>query len=159
MRIHAVAGLHRRLYTSEDVQAVRIDTYLNSLIEDIRTSMTANGQAHRIVLNSDVLDVGPDTAVSIGVVVSELITNALKYAYPDRIDGEVRISFKADANASRLVVEDDGVGGAEILQPKGTGLGTRVIKAMLQKIGGEVTRDANHRGTRVIVTFKSAPRF
>lgn len=89
-----------------------------------------------------------DKAVSVGVIVNELITNACKYAYAPKSAGTVRIGLKREAaGALLLVVEDDGpgLGGAE---PKGTGLGARLVKAMADSLGSAVVYDPDHAGVR-----------
>ena len=83
-------------------------------------------------------ELNTDASVNLGVIVTEWVTNAFKYAYPDRT-GEVRVQLKwlPDGRAE-LVVEDDGVGRGEAGAPKGTGLGTRIVNAMARTIGAEV---------------------
>ena len=90
-----------------------------------------------------------DRAVSLGVIVTELVTNACKYAYPDG-GGEVRVALRQEGDdAFRLSVEDDGCGMSADPTPRGTGLGTRLIRAMAQSLRSTVEYDPGHAGTRV----------
>jgi two-component sensor histidine kinase len=83
-----------------------------------------------------------------------LITNALKYAYPDDPDGEIRVRLRRkDGGRLLLAVEDDGVGWAGVGQPKGTGIGSRVINAMATNLQSAVSYDHVHKGTRVTLEF------
>lgn len=152
-RVMAVAQVHRRLYTSDDVQTVAIDLYLEALVEDLRRS-AEGGALAQLSLHADPIAVTPDHAVAIGMIVNELVTNALKYAYPGG-KGAIRVALTSDdANHGILIVEDDGVGIAPKGGPKSTGLGQRIVRAMAEKIRAQIEQDRSHRGTRFIVTFE-----
>jgi two-component sensor histidine kinase len=158
-RVMAVAQVHRRLYTSEDVKTVAIDQYLEALIEDLRNS--TNGDAFaQLSLAADPVETDPDHAVAIGVSVNELVINALKYAYPGS-KGPIRVGLMARNEGSNAVVsvENDGVGFAPSA-PVGTGLGQRIVKAMADKLGARISHDRLHGGTRIEIAFalKSSPQ-
>lgn len=154
-RILAIAGIHRRLYTSDDVRIVQLGDYLRSLIEDLENSMKTIGHGARVKLEVENLPLSTDKAVSIGVLLTELVTNAFKYAYPGQTDGEVRIRFRPlDDGRAELVVEDDGIGWNGEGEIKGTGLGSRIVKAMASNLGGGVVYDTREPGTRVSLTFE-----
>jgi len=151
-RVMAVAQVHRRLYTSDDVQAVAIDLYLEALVEDLRRS-AEGGVLAQLSLKAEPIAATPDHAVAIGMIVNELVTNALKYAYPDG-KGAIRVALRKDGvSRGVLTVEDDGVGIAPKNGPKSTGLGQRIVRAMAEKIKAQIEQDRGHRGTRFVVTF------
>jgi two-component sensor histidine kinase len=133
-RIGAIAGVHRSLYTSGDVRSVDVNTYLASLVKELAVS-TAEKCAVRFLGASAPVHLSTDRAVSLGVIVTELVTNACKYAYGDEDCGEVRVVI-ANSGDSNLVVrvEDDGVGWLGEGPIRGTGIGTRVIRAMSQTL-------------------------
>jgi len=152
-RILAIAGIHRRLYTSDDVRFVGIDAYLASLIEDLDAAMRASGREHPIRLDADPIQVPTDKAVSLGMIVTELVTNAYKYAYPPGRRGDIRVRIKRDGDSVCLVVGDDGVGCKETGTPRGTGLGTRIVTAMASSLRSTVITNPDHAGTSVSLRF------
>ena len=155
-RIAAIAGIHRRLYTSADVRVVEMDAYIESLASELRVALDSMTKRHEIHLDvKSGVRVPTDKAVSVGVLINELVTNAYKYAYPSDVVGDIRVSLAANGeNNYRLVVEDDGIGWRGIGDPKGTGTGSRIIHAMALGLGSQVAYDPSHTGTRVIVDFE-----
>ena len=151
-RIEAVGQVHRRLYTSDDVESVDMAAYLDALVGEMQESW-AGAIGARLTLSAEPIRLGADRAVSLGVIVNELITNACKYAYAPGEDGEVRISLRKDGHdALRLVVEDDGRGLEPGSSAQGTGLGARVIRAMAESLGAQIAYDPGHQGVRAILT-------
>lgn len=155
-RILAIAGVHRRLYTSHDVQSVDIRAYLGGLIEELRSSMLAWGSDHDISLVADQISLPTDRAVSLGIIVTELVTNAYKYAYADDHRGDIRVTMVRDGDDVVLTVADDGVGIQQVAtDPAGTGLGTRVIKSMSVRLGAELVYAPSERGTHAVLRFQA----
>lgn len=160
-RILAIANIHRCLYTSHDVRIVDLHAYLDGLLAELQATV-GDAQTHRIHFSGERIPLQTDHAVSLGVIVNELVTNALKYAYRDREDGEIRVGIKKiDETQALLCVEDDGIGWEKDVQAqdtgsKGTGLGTRIIKAMATNIGGVVEVAPLQPGTRVTLLFNLA---
>src|SRR6476620_1936072 len=154
-RVMAVAQVHRRLYTSEDVKTVAIDQYLNALIADLRSSTEGDAFA-QLSRAADPVETDPDRAVAIGVIVNELVINALKYAYPSG-KGPIRVGLRAEGGNAVISVEDDGVGFADSAPIGSTGLGQRIVKAMADKLGARISHDRLHRGTRIEIAFALQP--
>jgi two-component sensor histidine kinase len=153
-RIQAIAGVHRHLYTTDDVRSVQIGDYLQSLAAELEATMQATGTRSRIVVTVDNIAIPTEKAASIGVIVTELVTNAIKYAYADRERGDVRILMSRGAEtAIDLAVEDDGIGWDGNGKPQGTGLGSRIVKAMAHSLGAEVSYRTEGRGTKVVLQF------
>lgn len=155
-RVEAVSLVHRRLYTSVDVAHVRMDHYLDGLVEELRSAVTAEEAGRRIELRAEPVQIETDRAVALGLIVNELVTNALKYAYPAGQPGEIRISFGAGGGSPlALVVEDDGVGyPPDDAAPQGTGLGNVIVSAMARTARGTVTLDRGHTGTRFVLALE-----
>lgn len=155
-RIEAVAHVHRRLYTSGDMAQVAMHEYLQSLIEELAVSLGREDSAPDLKLDADPMNVGTDQAVSLGVIVTELVTNAVKYAYEPGQGGEIRIHLKAQGEGRALLtVEDDGPGlGDPSSGPKGTGLGSKIVAAMAGGLRSAVRFDDAHKGVRAQLAFE-----
>ena len=149
-RIRAIAQVHRRLYTANDVEQVDLRDYLGALVDELGESWSSDMMPRTLTLSADPIRVKTDRAVSIGVIVTELVTNACKYAYPSGT-GEVRIVLTQDDDGCLLVVEDDGCGMAADQKPQGTGLGAKLIRAMAQSLQTAVEYDPAHRGVRAML--------
>ena len=94
-RVAAVAQVHRRLYTSHDLKSVLLNQYLEALLEDLRRSAEGNKMS-RLTLRAEPIEIDPDRAVAIGIVVDELVMHAVKYAYPDGA-GPIHVELKIEA--------------------------------------------------------------
>ncbi|WP_026614888.1 sensor histidine kinase [Ensifer aridi] len=152
-RVLAIAQVHKRLYTSDDVRTVALDNYLHALVADIGASAADDGW---LSLAADPVAIDPDRAVAVGVIVTELIINAMKHAYPSG-KGPVRVTLHAPSGGDiRLCVEDDGIGNRSRSAEGSTGLGQLIIEAMAVKLGAVVTVHASDGGTRVLVDFSGA---
>jgi two-component sensor histidine kinase/CheY-like chemotaxis protein len=152
-RIEAVAHVHRRLYTSGDMSSVAMDEYLEGLIDELGKSLGPDDTSPRLALDVAPMRVTTDQAVSLGVVVTELVTNAVKYAYAPDQGGEIRIILKADGEGRALLtVEDDGPGMGDG-KPKGTGLGGKIVSAMASGLRSAVEFDGAHKGVRARLAF------
>lgn len=147
-RIAAIGSLHRRLYTSDDVRSVDMGAYLEGLVGELAVSMTATGRTPSIRTALASVELPTDKAVSLGMVVTELVTNAVKYAYPSG-EGEVRVLLLEPSDgAVDLVVEDDGIGWRGVGVAQGTGLGAKVIAATVRNLSGDFSYEGAGQGTR-----------
>jgi two-component sensor histidine kinase len=153
-RVAAVAQVHRRLYTSHDLKSVLLNQYLEALLEDLRRSAEGNKMS-RLTLKAEPIEIDPDRAVAIGIIVNELVMNAVKYAYPDGA-GPIHIVLNAHGDDLELSIADDGVGLNVKTDPRSTGMGQRIVTAMAQKLDASVERDPQHAGTRIVLRFRRA---
>ena len=151
-RVAAVAQVHRRLYTSHDLKSVLLNQYLDALLEDLRRSAEGNRMS-RLTLKAEPVEIDPDRAVAIGIIVNELVMNAVKYAYPDGA-GPIHVDLNAQGDDLLLSITDDGVGLNVKTDPRSTGMGQRIVTAMASKLEANVERDPAHAGTRIVLRFR-----
>jgi two-component sensor histidine kinase len=150
-RVAAVAQVHRRLYTSHDLNSVLLNQYLDALLEDLRRSAESNKMS-RLTLKAEPIEIDPDRAVAIGIIVNELVMNAVKYAYPDGA-GPIHVELATQNDDIVLSIADNGVGLNGTSDPRSTGMGQRIVSAMASKLNASVERDEAHAGTRIVLRF------
>ncbi len=148
-RLSAVALVHRRLYRDDQIQTVDLARYLEELVGDMRQSLGADwGSQMRLDLAPVLMPT--DRAINLGLVTTELIINATKYAY-DGAAGPVTITLEQYGNRLRLVVADEGRGRTDEPIGDGRGFGSRMMAAMMQRLSGSIEYDDNQPGLRAIV--------
>lgn len=155
-RVQTVSTAHRRLRLGEDMETTRVDEFLDMVIGDIRQAI---GKDRDIRFETDFapLDLKARDATTIGIILGELITNAIKHAFRGRREGRISVSLQPDgSDVPVLVVEDDGVGWNGVSEEKG-GLGMLVIEQLCTQFGERpVYSKANGgAGTRVTVRLSS----
>lgn len=150
-RVAAVAQVHRRLYTSHDLQAVMLDQYLEALLDDLRRS--AEGEKlTQLTLASEPIELDPDRAVAVGIIVNELVINAVKYAYPGG-SGPIHVTLARSGDRIDLSVADEGIGLSDAPAPGSTGMGQRIVDAMALKLEARITYGRGRPGARVVVSL------
>lgn len=163
-RIQAVAQVHRRLYTSPTADTVELADYLASLVDELRSGVTAAGEAISLRLEAQPVEVKPDHAVSVGVIVAELISNAIKYAFVPGHPGEIVVNLVAKPEGGFvLVVTDNGRGFTIDQAAQGSGLGMRIVRATASSLDSAITQEPCDVGSRLVLdvpanfTFPAAP--
>ena len=145
-RLSAVALVHRRLYRDDQIQTVDLARYLEELVGDMKASLGADW-AQLIRLDLAPVLMPTDRAINLGLVTTELLINATKYAYGGAA-GPIAISLEQHRNRLRLIVADDGRGKTG----DGAGFGSRMMTAMMSRLSGTIDHVDNQPGLRVIVT-------
>ena len=151
-RVYSMSLIHQRLYQGKNLAAINMNDYFINLGGHVINSY---GAENRIELDCDIdpIDLDIDTATPLGLIVNELITNALKYAFPDHRKGIIKICLKRKINnILELEVIDNGIGlnENEIIE---TGFGTQLIKLLIQQLDGKMTYKSKE-GTSVFFEFK-----
>jgi len=158
LRIATVAEVNRRLYTKDDVEFVALDEYLGGLGEDLSSTWSTSGAARDVLVEIAPIRLRTDKAITLGMIMNELVSNACKYAYDRTEPGEVRLALRQISDERiELVVEDDGVGRPADGVVRGTGLGTRLIATLARSHNADIAYEdvapqGARRGTRATVS-------
>jgi len=148
-RLNVLAASHDHLRITSGDQATAMQGYLAGICADL--GETVRGlRPIAIQVEADDIVMPSQQAHQIGLIVNELVTNALKYAFPDNAAGSIRVTLERKPQALVLSVQDDGVGCPPDAKD---GLGTRLIRLLVQQVGGRVTREAVTPGCRVHVSL------
>jgi two-component sensor histidine kinase len=150
-RVESIARAHRHLYRGAgQSDAVQMRDYLGDLCAALADALLLRGG---IVLacSVDAVAVPRDRAVSIGLIVNELVTNAAKHAFTGRAGGTITVGFRRRPGGWTLIVSDDGVGMPATPAPAGPdhGLGSRLIPAFARQAGGTIATETGPEGTSV----------
>jgi PAS domain S-box-containing protein len=153
-RIHSMALLHERLYQSQSLSEIDCQEYVRQLAAHLFRSFGVRTDRIRLRVNVESTRMNMDTAVPCGLVLNELVSNSLKYAFPDGRDGEVRVELTEDDKRSmRLSVSDDGVGLPKDFDLQGVrSLGLRLVRTLAEQLGATIEVRSEH-GTQVCLTF------
>ena len=152
-RIRVMAQIHEELYGSRDLSSIDFSHFLKRLATGILTSYGADTGNISLKLETEPVTMVVDTAIPCGLIVNELVTNSIKYAFPGAREGTIRIAFsRLGEDRYQLVVADDGVGmlpGAEV----GNTLGLRLVEALSGQLGAETTL-SSRGGTTFTMVFR-----
>ncbi len=149
-RVQMMALIHEKLYQSENFSRINFDNYLLSLVDDLFRIYSIDRE--RISLDLDVQDVSfdIDTAIPFGLIINELVSNALKHAFPCNLSGEVRVQLKSNpGGGAKLVVADNGIGFPDEFDFTSTNsLGLQLVDSLLGQLNGTIQINHN-QGTEI----------
>jgi two-component sensor histidine kinase len=146
-RVMSIAALQRHLAASS-LGDVTLRPYFAQLCESLGASMIRDPKLLSIVVTVDESVVSADASVSLGLIITELVINALKHAFPEHRQGQINVDFLSDGPKWTLSVKDDGVGMPTAHKPK-PGLGTGIIEALARQLGGIISVANAKPGTAV----------
>lgn len=150
-RVNSIGIVHQKLYQGTNLGAVEMKDYFLNLSESILDSFGAEERVD-LELAMENLDLDIDTAVPLGLIINELLTNCIKYAFPKGERGKIFIKLeKQPNNMLHLEVTDNGVGKSGITH--GTGFGGQLVSLLTNQLNGTM-REENQNGTTIIFDFK-----
>lgn len=156
-RIKSMALIHERFYQADGLSQIDFDEYIKRLSENLMQSFRIEPGRIRLEIHSEKISLDIDTAVPTGLIINEIVTNALKHAYVGRSTGELRIDLtQPRENHFLLSIADNGVGFAEGVKPDELdSLGIQLIQALTHQLEGEMKIEtAPGRGVKYIINFK-----
>jgi len=154
-RVLAIATVQEQLDPSAYGEQIEAGSYLTRLCDSLAASMIPDDQPILLRVEAAAGTVTSEHAVSMGLIVTELVINALKHAFPHGGEGAIVVRFESSTTSWRLSVSDNGVGMTTSLTepPAKSGLGTSIIEALTRQLNGRVTISDASPGTIVSMTF------
>ena len=154
-RVLSMGIIHQKLYQKGNLAGIEMKDYFHNLSESILDTFNAADKVS-ITLPMPPLNLDIDTAVPIGLITNELLTNAIKYAFPSNHPGEIKISLTEKGSSNGLVFQlsDNGIGRQNNTSPQGTGFGTELVNLLVKQLEGTLTTNSNN-GTTIIIHFKN----
>ncbi len=154
-RIRAMAAVHSMLYKSENFADINFGEYIRETARQLFRSYNTNPEAISLMINAEDVMLSIDTAIPCGLIINELVSNALKHAFPDGRRGEIRIEMRQDENGVRIIFEDNGAGFPEGMDFRNTEtLGLQLVNMLVAQLDGAIEMVRNG-GTRYVITLKT----
>jgi PAS domain S-box-containing protein len=152
-RIRSIALVHEMLYRSQDLSRVNFTDYVKALLQQLFRSYSVDTRRIARRLEVGPVDLGINAAVPCGLILNELVANALKHAFPEGRRGSILVRLSASEGVCRLVVRDDGIGFPPQIDFRQTEtLGLQLVKTLADQLDGRVELNSD-AGTEFVVTF------
>jgi two-component sensor histidine kinase len=155
-RVQSIADVYRNLYGDGQSETVEFGRYIEQLCASLAASLLDDPERVTLRVEAEEAKIPVDTAVPLGLVVNELVTNAAKYAYPPPQRGEISVRFKKNGARCKLEIGDSGAGLPNDPAATTKGLGARLVHSLVQQAGGQLSV-IHHPGVTYTIDFSSAP--
>ena len=158
-RVMSVAAVQKQLYAAEATGSVEVAPYLEKLCASLATSMIGDSRPILLKVVGEGGSASSRQAESLGLIVTELVMNALKHAFPEaKARGQIVVAYDRAGTNWKLSVSDDGIGKPDGVFAQGkSGLGTGIVKALSQQLDAQVDTSAGPLGTTVSITHATFP--
>lgn len=153
-RILSIATVQRNLDPTSEGSVVPVLDYLMTLCNSLARSMIGGRKPITLKVTGGGGSVTPDEAITLGLITTELVMNALKHAFPDG-EGQVTVTYVSDAKGWKLSIGDDGIGLAATTE-RSEGLGTGIVETLAHQLNAQVDRVSTERGTVVSISHSQA---
>lgn len=154
-RIKSMAFIHESLYQTKNFEAVDFSEYITTLSKNLIQTYAVSSKKIKLLLTLDKLALSLDASISCGLIINEIISNSLKYAFPNHRDGIIFVILKHKHHKVRIEAGDNGVGIPKQMNIKETEtLGLQLVDALIEQLNGKLTLDRTN-GTRFIIEFNT----
>lgn len=153
-KIKSMAFIHESLYQSADLAYVNFSEYLRNLCTNLKYSYMTPNRNIKLDFDIEEISLSLDASIPCGLIVNELVSNCFKYAFSDKTDGNIKISFEKDGDSKILVVHDSGKGLPIDLDFRNTdSLGLQLVVTLVDQIDGDIKYEFSD-GSKFIINFK-----
>jgi len=135
-RVESMALIHKSLYQTDDLSSIELKDYFKKLLDNLSNSYDPDAL---ISLNVEMepIEIDVDTAIPLGLIVNELVTNSFKYAFPNKVGGEIVLRLESSGDKHILIINDNGIGKGENVKES---FGTQLISLLCRQIGGSINQ-------------------
>ncbi len=156
-RIHSMSIIHQKLYQSDTLSTVHMPEYIYELVEYLRESYAIRENI-RFSLQIDNIELNHASAITLGLILNEAITNAIKYAFTNKEDGKISIALSHISDSQILLsIADNGPGLPDDFESKiGASMGMELLQGLTDDLGGSLSIE-NKNGTNIKVIFGYKP--
>ena len=152
-RVASMALIHQKLYQGENLAAVEMKDYFMTISKAIKESFGEKARNIDLQIEMPELELDVDTAVPIGLITNELLTNALKHAFIKKASGNIQISLKRNEAELELKIQDNGNGHTTASISDEQGFGTLLVQLLTAQLGGQLQKTSNN-GTTIVLKFQ-----
>jgi PAS domain S-box-containing protein len=157
-RIKSMAFIHESLYQTKDFSNVNFSEYVLNLSNNLMHSYDLSGRSVKIDRQVDPIQLNLDQSIPCGLIINELVSNALKYAFPVKKNGIITLKVKEKGGKITIIVADNGVGMPPDMDFRNTeSLGLQLVVTLVEQLGGEITLEKK-RGTNFKFSFLRTPK-
>lgn len=150
-RAKSMALIHERLYRSTDLKNINIKDYISSLAKELFSTYVTDPDKVKLEIDVEEIKIDINFTIPLGLILNELITNSLKYAFPGDRKGKLKVKLYKENNEYILILSDDGVGFPEEFDYReNDSLGMQLINNLTDQLGGELKMEKKH-GTKFLI--------
>jgi len=149
-----MALIHELLYQSNDLKSINFGSYINKLTNELYSIYVTDSNMIKLDMDIDDVMIDINTAIPLGLIVNELVSNSMKHAFPNNKDGKIDIKLKLSDGNYSMIISDNGVGFPKDYNIQNSNsLGLKIVNSLTEQIDGEIKIEGIN-GTTFIINFK-----